>query len=467
MNRDEAQVLFQRIQAAAIRFRTEPIANRRSRLAALKNWIYKNRERIHQAAHADMGKPQVEFYGIEILYLLNEIDSALRNLKVWIRPRKVPATLEMMGSRSYVMYEPKGACLIIAPWNYPFSLCVGPMISALAAGNTVVLKPSEFTPAISRLIKEMAGDIFSDDEVAVVEGGIPESEMLLSLPFDHIFFTGSPEVGKVVMRAAANHLASVTLELGGKCPAIVTKEARLEDAALRIAVSKYSNAGQTCVAPDYVIVHKDIFDDFVKRLIANIQDRFHVQAGSPGYARIIHKKHFDRLADMQRQAEAGGAKTIYTGEHDREAGFYHPTVMTHVPPESRLMQEEIFGPILPVVSVDTVEEAIEMINRKPKPLALYAFSRNQPEQRKVLKSTSAGTACINDCAIQFLHHKLPFGGTNYSGLGKSHDFAGFVAFSNEKPVLRQMSWFSSVQMLYPPATGFKKKFMEWLLWRLK
>jgi aldehyde dehydrogenase (NAD+) len=343
------------------------------------------------------------------------------------------------------------------------------LVSALAAGNTVIIKPSEYNTNVSAMIAEMVAELFDEKIVAVFEGGTELSQELLTLPFDHIFFTGSTNVGKIVMRAAAENLTSVTLELGGKSPVIVSDNARISEAAERITVGKFVNAGQTCIAPDYVLVHSSIAEALTNRIVDNIKKLFDTKSialSQPShYTRIVSQKHFDRLVRILDNAVSDGGKIIYTGDHDRESRTFYPTIVANVSMTSEVMEEEIFGPILPLIKFETLAEAVEFVNKKPKPLVLYFFSGSKSDQDWVLKSTSAGGACINDCAIHFLQHRLPFGGVNSSGIGKAHEFAGFLAFSNEKPVLKQRRGFTSVKALYPPYTQLKHKIVD-LLFRI-
>lgn len=414
----------------------------------------------------DLRKPATETDASEIFHVLNEIKVALRSLDRWTAPKKVDAPLYLIGTRAWIYPEPRGVCLIIAPWNYPFSLTAGPLVSALAAGNSVIIKPSEITPRVSTLIKTMCEALFDPSIVTVCEGGVSVSQELLALPFDHIFFTGSPTVGKIVMRAAAEHLTSVTLELGGKSPAIISDTARLKDAAERIAVGKFMNNGQTCIAPDYLLVDAKIAPQFIARLIATTKKRFAPDGDfgkSPDYGRIVNESHFTRITKLLDDAIARGAKVAWQGPRDSSSRFMQPVVLTDVPPDCLVLQDEIFGPVLPVVTYQSPDEALAIINAKPKALALYLFTQQRSLRERVLRETSAGTACINDCNIQFLHHGLPFGGVNNSGIGKSHGHFGFLAFSNEKPVLKQKNGFTAVKLFYPPFTQRTKRFMDWFL----
>jgi aldehyde dehydrogenase (NAD+) len=446
--------------------RSEPIANRKARLSKLRSWILSNRERIHEAMFKDFRKPAQEVDAIELFHVLNEIRYALKNVDSWTRPQKVDAPLTMLGSRSRIIFEPKGVCLIISPWNYPLSLCLGPLVSAIAAGNTAIMKPSELTPNTARLLADLVPAVFPPDEVAVVEGDAEVAGKLLSLPFDHIFFTGSTSVGKLVMKAAAETLASVTLELGGKSPAIVSEDCTLTEAAERIAVAKFVNNGQTCIAPDYILAHRSISNSLAMAVAEQVKKRFAPNGdfiSSESYGRIVNARHTERLLNLSNDAVVRGAKITLTGEHVAGERFLHPTILTDVPLDSEIMKQEIFGPVLPVLPYDSLQDAIDVINGRPKPLALYIFSNRTAIQEDVLKKTTAGGVCINDCGIHFLNHNLPFGGVNHSGMGKSHGYFGFKAFSNLKPVLHQRNGYTTVKMFYPPYTTRSRKLMDWFL----
>ncbi|MCK6617304.1 MAG: aldehyde dehydrogenase family protein [Cyclobacteriaceae bacterium] len=458
--------VFNRQKRSAEVLRTEPFSIRKQRLKALAAWVKTNRKLIQQAIYADFRKPEVETDATEIFAVLTEIDHALAHLDRWTKPIKVDAPVTMLGTRSAIVYEPKGVCLIIAPWNYPFNLSIGPLVSALAAGNCAIIKPSELTPNTSAVVAKLCSDLFDESVVSVFEGGVEVSQQLLELPFDHIFFTGSPAIGKVVMQAAAKHLTSVTLELGGKSPVIVTPSVRMRDAARRIAVAKFINNGQTCIAPDYVLVHESVMKNFIDALREETLKRFAVDgtlAHSPFYARIVNEKHFNRVHELVQDAINKGARAEMSGPVDASTRLMHPVILTQVPEQARILEEEIFGPVLPIIPYHSSKDAIRFINKKPKPLALYIFGTDKKEQHEILINTSSGAVCINDCAIHFLHPNLPFGGVNNSGIGKSHGYYGFLAFSNEKPVLRQRSGFTSVQLFYPPYTRRAKKIMDWLI----
>jgi aldehyde dehydrogenase (NAD+) len=417
--------------------------------------------------YSDFQKNPTEVDTVELYHVLQEIKHAMSNLDAWSQPTKVDAPITMLGTRSFIQYEPRGVCLIISPWNYPFSLCAGPMVSALAAGNAVVLKPSELTPHVAVIISRMVREIFDPAVVSCFEGGPEVSSQLLKLPFDHIFFTGSPAIGKVVMKAAAENLSSVTLELGGKSPVIITAGASLNDAAQRIAFTKFVNNGQTCLAPDYILIDERLKDSFTKKLIEQVKKLFAENGNSfedsAHYCRIVNEIHFERLNDLLSDALKHGAHLEFGGNVNASTRFIHPIVLTNVSASSRIMDEEIFGPILPIISYKNTSEAVSIVNSKPKALALYLFTKNAKVQEQILSETSAGGVCVNDCGIHFFNPNLPFGGVNNSGIGKSHGHYGFLTFSNEKPVLKQRGGLTTIKPFLPPYTKFSQRFMDWFL----
>jgi len=415
------------------------------------------RKQIRAALHKDLGKPLVETELSEVYQIVSDIKYAKRHLHQWIRKQKVKTPLSMLGSSSYFIYEPKGVCLIISPWNFPFNLTFGPLVSAIAAGNTAIIKPSEMTPNSSTLMAKIIADVFTEDEVALVEGEVETSTALLQLPFNHIFFTGSPNVGKIVMSAAAKHLASVTLELGGKSPTIIDKTANIKNAAKKIMWGKYLNAGQICVAPDYVLIEDSIKEEFITSCKKWI-DTFYTKQpkSSTSYSRIVTHKHFDRLKTHLENAESLNATIEVGGKFDSDSKYIAPTIISNLKDEASLLQEEIFGPILPIVTYNSLDEAIDYINSKERPLALYMYSKSKKNTNKVLQNTRAGGTCINNNVIHYSNHYLPFGGTNNSGIGKSHGYFGFKAFSNERAVVKQHT-FGMTELIFPPYTGLKEK----------
>jgi aldehyde dehydrogenase (NAD+) len=370
-----------------------------------------------------------------------------------MKPQSLPTPLPMLGTQARVQFEPKGVALIISPWNYPFNLAIGPLISALAAGCPVIIKPSELTPHTSALLAEMVSDLFEKDEVMVIQGDAEVAQSLLALPFDHIFFTGSPQIGKIVMEHAAKHLTSVTLELGGKSPTIVTKSADIKDAAQKIIYGKLVNCGQTCVAPDYILVHESQKDLLLAELKQAIQQMYDPEykgiENSKDMARIVNDRHFFRLKSNLDDAVEKGAEIEFGGKSNAHHRFIEPTILSGITEDMQIAQEEIFGPLLPILPYKDLQEAIDYVNRKPKPLALYVFDKSKSYEQ-VLQQCSSGGAVINDCVLHFIHNELPFGGVNNSGIGKAHGYYGFLAFSNEKGVLKQRIGLNNATLLRPP-----------------
>ncbi len=458
---------FLTLKARSESLRAEPTTERKRRLQALEKWIHVNRERIKQAVHDDYHKPLLEVDTTEIYPVLAELRHAIKHLDQWAAPVKIDATLSYLGTRSEVRYEPKGTCLIIAPWNFPFNLCVGPLVSCLAAGNNVIIKPSEMTPHTSHLIFQMVQEVFSHDIAWVAEGGADISQKLLDFSFDHIFFTGSPAVGKLVMQAAAKHLTSVTLELGGKSPTIIDATANLRDAARRIAFGKFFNSGQTCIAPDYVLIDATVREKFISHLKEEVQKMFGdggtINEQSSSYSRLATARQFERISGLISEATNLGAKVQLMGASNDKENFIGPVILTDIPANARIWEEEIFGPVLPIETYESPQAVVQTINSRPKPLALYIFSQRKNFQEYLLLNTSSGSACINDCVLQFTHPNLPFGGVNQSGIGKSHGKYGFMAFSNEKSVLQQKNGWAAPYLLHPPYTSGMKKVVDILL----
>lgn len=443
---------FEGIKSKSIALRTSTAQDRKIKLKKLEKWVLANRDAIKEAVHADLQKPPQEIDLTEVFVVISEIRKARQNLRTWMSPKPVPASITYIGTKAEIQYEPKGACLIIAPWNFPFQLAIAPLVSAIAAGNSVIIKPSEYSEQTSLLIQKMCAELFDPQEVAVVLGAVDESQELLSLPFDHVFFTGSPQVGKIVMKAAADHLTSVTLELGGKSPTIVDKSAHIKDTAQRIVWGKWQNAGQVCIAPDYLYVHEDIKDKLIDELSIQSEKLY---GKKECYGGIISRQHHNRINDLMADAIEKGADIEFGGKSDRENLRFSPTLLSKVSKESKVMQEEIFGPILPIIPYTDLHEVIDYVNDKPKPLALYVFAQNKKIVKEVKQKTSAGMMAINDCVLQFAHPNLPIGGVNNSGLGKAHGHTGFITFSNEKAILKQKKGITMLKSLYPPYSAFK------------
>lgn len=458
--------LFESQAATALKLRQSTAADRRRKLSKLLDATLERKDALLEACQRDLSKHPTETILTEVLPLVGELKHTIAKLKRWMKPQRVSPTMATLGTSSRVMYQPKGRCLLISPWNYPLSLSLGPLVSAVAAGNTAILKPSEFTPHTNRVVKEIVRAVFAVEEVAVVEGAADTATALLALPFDHIFFTGSPAVGKIVMAAAARHLTSVTLELGGKSPVIVDASADLRGAAEHIIWGKMVNAGQTCIAPDYVYVHRDVADRFVELCRTTIAQRYGETdaaiKSSPDFPRMIHRRHAERVARLIDEAVQSGSQIASGGTSDAESRYVAPTLLRNVPPAAQIRQEEIFGPVLPILTFDSLDTVIAEINAAPKPLALYVWSKNERTIQAIETNTSSGSLCVNLCLQQFAQHNLPFGGVNTSGIGNAHGFFGFKAFSHERAVM-SAGPLSALEMLFPPYNEKKRRLSEMLI----
>lgn len=445
----EIQAAFRRQTVGVTdRRRNFGLTERKAALTQLSEMIEKNEAAIIAALTEDFGKPETETVLTEILPVLQEIKHARRHLRRWMRPSRVAPTLATFGTSGRVRPEARGVCLIIAPWNYPFSLALGPLVSCLAAGNSAIIKPSEMTPATSALIARIVAETFPPDLVTVIEGAVKTSEALLLLPFDHVFFTGSPAVGRIVMAAAAKTLASVTLELGGKSPTIIGPDADLKRAADWIVFGKFSNAGQTCIAPDHLFVHASIKDAFMALLRARMARAYGGDRTSANLARIVNTHHADRLAGLLEDATAKGARVAQGG--GRDGTRFAPTLIEAITPEMDIDREEIFGPILPIMTYDNLADVITQINARPKPLSLYIFDKDRGRVDQIIRETSSGSVGVNLTLIQFIHNGLPFGGVNNSGMGNAHGHYGFRAFSHERAVMT--NHFSVLPLVFAPYT---------------
>lgn len=433
---------------------TRSVAFRIRQLTALREAILLHEEEICKALYADLGKSGEESYLTEIGVVLMEIRHAIANCKRWSRPRRVGTELFLFPSRALLCPEPLGVCLVIAPWNYPFQLALDPLVSALAAGNCVTLKPSELAPATAHLLAKIIGETFEPGYCAVVEGGADVARAQTLHPYDRIFFTGSARVGRLVLEQAAQNLTPVTLELGGKSPCIVDETANLPVAAQRIAWGKVINAGQTCVAPDYLLVHRSVKGDLVRMLQKNFL-RFYgtCPEKNPLYPRIVTPEHYRRLTGLLEEVTLyEGGKILWGGGCDGETNKIAPTLLEGADPASPLMQEEIFGPLLPILVYDDFLEVLDYLTARPKPLALYLFSEDTAHQRAVLEGVSFGGGCINSTLFHLSSKRLPFGGVGESGMGQCHGKAGFDTFTHQKSVLKQGN-FPNVTYHYPPMAG--------------
>lgn len=425
----------------------------------LKKAILEYEPKILEAVARDMGRPVHETYASEVLLIVKEIDHALKYMRSEMRPRRVRTGLLHLPGKSRVIPEPYGNVLIIGPWNYPFHLLFIPLIGAIAAGNTAVLKISEIAEHSAQVIREMIERYFDPHYVAAVEGGVEQTHEFLALPFDYIFFTGSAAVGKLVMARAAEHLTPVTLELGGKNPCIVTPDTPLETAARRICWGKFFNAGQTCVAPDYLLVHESVREPLLAALRATIIEFYGEDAqASADFGRIINARHFTRLTALLQ-----GQDVWFGGESDEAERFIAPTILADVSPQDAVMQEEIFGPLLPVLSYSSLDEAIDFVRRRPKPLAIYLFSEDRRTQRQLLDETSSGSVNINETFSQVASTTLAFGGVGHSGMGSYHGRESFRTFSHYKSVMHR-SMRVDPRLKYPPYQLPLEKMKRLLRW---
>ena len=450
--------LFAQQASTALALRTSTARERVGKLKRLRDAVLSRRQAWYTAFAADLRKPALEVDLTELLPVVDEARHAIAQLARWMRPKAVWPTLATLGTRARILYQPRGRCLIIGPWNYPVNTLLGPLVSAIAAGNAVILKPSEFTPHVNAVVAELVAELFDPAEVTLVQGGANTAQQLLALPFDHVFFTGSAAVGKIVMRAAAQHLSSITLELGGKSPVIVDETADLQHAAELLLWGKFTNAGQTCVAPDHVFVQRSVKDRFARLCQDLITARYGATdaavEASPDLARMITRRHTGRVGALIDDARMRGATLLAGGRYDAAARYVAPTLLADVPADAHICTEEIFGPVLPIEAFDSIDEVIRRINAQPKPLALYLFSRSRQTQAQVTAQTSSGGICLNHCVQQYAHGGLPFGGVNQSGIGNTHGVFGFKAFSHERACLASGP-LMLLRLFYPPYTQRK------------
>lgn len=427
------------IVAAQRRFfrshKTLSVEYRLSSLRALRSAIIAHEQELADALNHDLHKSYEEAYLTEISIVLGEIDNFLKHLKGWAAPSKKSSPLKLFPSRSVVLTEPLGVALIIAPWNYPMQLLLNPLVGAIAAGCTAVLKPSPYTPTVAKVLEKIVRSAFDEEYVAVVQGDRSVNTALLNERYDIIFFTGSPTLGRVVMRAAAEHLTPVVLELGGKSPVVVDRSANVELAAKRVAWGKVLNSGQTCIAPDYVLIHRDVKEQFISAFARAVEQLYGDDLRvSPHYVRMVSARAFERVAGYLKDG-----RLRYGGRVDAEERFIEPTLLDEVSADSAVMREEIFGPILPMIEIDGVEEAIEFINDREKPLALYAFAEERVAHR-IFELTSSGGGCINDTIMHVASENIPFGGVGNSGMGRYHGRDSLYAFSHRRAVVVTPTW---------------------------
>lgn len=438
------QSLLTKQQAFFRTNKTKDISFRIDALTKLRTLIQAHEADIMHAVHKDLNKSAFEAYTSEIGILLEEIKFTIKNIKKWSKPKRVKTAITHVGTKSYIQPEPYGSALIIAPWNYPFQLAIAPLIGAIAAGNCAVIKPSELTPNVSALLARMLNTAFQEEFIAVTEGGVETSEALLAENFDYIFFTGSVSVGRIVMEAAAKHLTPLTLELGGKSPGIVHEDAHIRLAAKRIAWGKYLNAGQTCVAPDYLYVHENVIDIFLESFQAAITELYESDPlRNTDYTRIVSERHFERL-----HAFLTNGKISIGGKSDKTRLTIEPTVLTDITWNDPIMGDEIFGPILPIMTYSDLNEVINGIHQFPNPLALYLFTESSSVEQQILGSVSFGGGCINDTVYHLATPYLPFGGVGTSGMGAYHGKGSFDVFSHHKSILKQTTRFD-IPFRYP------------------
>ncbi|MBP9084011.1 MAG: aldehyde dehydrogenase family protein [Bacteroidia bacterium] len=449
--------LFQEQQKHRTAVRNTTVSERSALLKKLEKELLNRRTDLQKALFTDFRKPAMEADITELWVVLAEIRHIRKNLRNWMRPVKADIPLAMLGTSAETVFEGKGTCLILSPWNYPVNLTFGPLALCLAAGNNAIIKPSEFTPATAALMKSIIEKVFEPRHVTLVEGDKSVATELLTLPFDHIFFTGSPKIGRVVMEAAAKNLTSVTLELGGKSPVYIHADADVKDAASKIIAAKMVNAGQSCIAPDYLLVHKAIKEPLLRELHAAARNFYDPSqsANNQDYASIVSDSHF------QRQLTLAGKPELTAEQNELRILplTFNECSGLNVP----LMQEEIFGPIMPFQIVSSEAEAISIMNTLDEPLSIYVFTKSGDVKKQFRKQTKSGSLCYNECAVQFLNPALPFGGIKNSGIGRSHGKAGFQAFSNERVYFKQRIGFTTAKLLYPPYNKWKQRLVTLLL----
>lgn len=424
---------------------TKNISYRELQLRRMYQWISGHEDEILEALRQDLNKSPFEGYATEIGIVKEEIQYILKHLRSWAKVKRVHTPITQFPSRSFIYHEPYGVVLIMSPWNYPFQLTIAPLVGAICAGNCAVVKPSAYSPATSSIIHRMIRELYAPEYIEVAEGGRAENEGLLNEHFDYIFFTGGVTVGKLVMAKASKHLTPVSLELGGKSPCIVDETSNITMAAKRIVWGKFLNAGQTCVAPDYVLVHRSVKNKLVrdmKRQITKMYGRNPLQ--NPDYPKIINEKHFERLLDL-----IPGEKVAAGGTWEYAARRIAPTILDHVTWNSKVMQEEIFGPILPIITYDSLTEAVRAVNARPRPLALYLFTRSVRTEKYIMKNISYGGGCINDVIVHLATSEMPFGGVGGSGMGNYHGKASFTTFTHEKSIMKKSTWID-IPLRYPP-----------------
>ncbi|MGV0757503.1 aldehyde dehydrogenase family protein [Empedobacter brevis] len=447
-----------------LNIRNLSVHQRKEYLLRLEKSILKHRSKIEQALFLDLRKSKVETDSTEIFPVLSEIRLFRRKLNRWSKTKSVSNNLIFFGSKAQIQPESLGNCLIISPWNYPFQLCLLHLVACISAGNTAILKPSEFTPATSEILSKIIGEVFERDHVAIVEGEVEQTTYLLSKKFDHIHFTGSPKVGKIVMEAGAKHLSSVTLELGGKSPLIIDGTIPIQEVVEKAIWGKLINFGQTCIAPDYILIKEEFKDQFVTAFIQHLEKIVGKDPSqSKDLARIVNLQNYKRLKIIIEDTIEKGAKCPFGNEYREDELYIKPTLLTDISKDAVIENEEIFGPVFPIYTFKEVNEVIEFIRLKEKPLAIYIFSSNKSFRNKIERQTSSGSVVVNETLVHILHPNLPFGGVNYSGIGASTGYAGFVDFSHLKPILNVNRIFSPSKFLNYPYNSTTQKIIDYLM----
>jgi aldehyde dehydrogenase (NAD+) len=456
--------LFNAAVAFAPQAGSTTLAQRRAALARLKKSVLAHRDAFHLALRSDLGRPEAETDLSELYAVTSLVDYVSGHLARWMRTERVPSPLTLWPARSEIRYESKGAVLVMAPWNFPVNLSLSPVVYAIAAGNAVVLKPSEVAPASAQVLSDVVRDAFPEGWVRMALGDADIAKSLLEHPWNHIFFTGGPAIGKHVMAAASKHLTSVTLELGGKSPVFLDENFDMVRAGKLLAWAKTMNAGQICIAPDYVLVPREKMGDLIHAFAHALKAMYGEQlAANPDYTRIINARHFERLMAWHTDAQNACAQMWQPEAPQADRLFFPPTLYVDPDPSCRISCEEIFGPLLPLIPYDRLEDALAYVNAKERPLVTYVLSENRKFQERTLSETRAGATVINDFIIHYMHHDLPFGGVNHSGIGKSHGIWGFREFTNARPVVRRRWGLNPTLYLAPPYTGWKKKAAAFLL----
>ncbi len=461
----QIETAFKRLHANRWHMANTTAEERIARLKRLRDAILRRRGELEKAMWEDFHKPAAEVTISELQPVLSEIQHTIKHLKSWMKPMKVPTPMHLFGTKGVVKHEPKGTVLILSPWNYPFNLFINPLVTAISAGNVCMMRPSDKVRATSTLLKSLIEEVFPPEEVVVFTGPSSIGNIMLEMPFDHVFFTGSPNVGRTIMSAASKHLASVTLELGGQSPVVVDESADEKAAAQRLMWGKFVNGGQTCIAPNHVFVHESKLESFLEEAKASVERQYGAtdadRKASADFARIVDDRSHKRLAGMLESTIAAGAKVVVGGDVDASERYIAPTVLRDVDESMAAMDEEIFGPILPIMSYKTLDQVIAAIQSRPKPLAMYIFSNNQGNIDRLLANTTAGGTTINNVLLHFANGDLPFGGVGESGQGNYHGFFGFRNLSHERAVLVQKKPVS-INMFFPPYTDKVKKMGEML-----